>query len=1105
MFKIRKNTKKSICLSTVSTSSRVTVSELNVNFIYLDSGSVGRLNAFSAIPSSSTGLQFIIDSGCSHPLCNVKSAFQDLKPSKLPINVANGSVMFTAGIGSIGKFKDIFYVPDLTHNLLSVSYLNKLQYDVSFMSNGEVLLFHQSFRKPMIFGHLIQNDLFVTVPNALQLISSNQLESSNLSHQLSANLAPITSLLTKRSRHYFCNIWHQRLVHINDAYVDAMNRHKLYSGCEIPPTHEKDFCESCAMAKSTYVPFHRTLNSRHHNNLNPTSSDSRRSLSHTAKTQLRLWEIDNINLQPLQAFSCDIKGPLPKSQRNCQYCLIFTCIRSRYRFAYFMKAKSDTVDFTRSFIHQIRILKTNPEKIIFEDDSIRTDPPLSDLLNSFKILSIKSDNGGEFVSAQFENLLESNDINHATTTPHSPFQNGIAERSNRTIFEAAIAILHSSNSSVTLWPLAVRHVIYTLNRLPNHRLQLKSTPYSEVYKSIPNLSHLRSFGCNCYVRAPDTELLPLSLRGKKGKFVGYDGQSLSYLVLINGSIIKSHHVLFDEDMSNCYSSNNPTTLENDLNNLLQASTNPSTSSLSTSSIITSDLDSTEHVRSSEQPSESSNTILPDSQSSNPTFLSDATSTSTSGTFSSTRNHSVPPSELISTRTRKKLALADTLNVESSTYSPDSSISMSDGINALLSGKYWDSKFQFSPIIQALYADNAEEILNGPDGPFWLQAMIEEIKKLNSIGTWIVVNQLPPNAKPLQFKWVFKTKFDIFQNFIRKARLTIKGCGQRIGRDFEETFSPVVNMTSIRLVLSLATSEKMIIWQIDFTNAFPNAPIDEGINVFMHPPPQMNLPPGSFLRLLRSLYGLKQSSRNWNILLSKTLQDLGFTQLLSDSCLFVLNRPSSQSKIIVSVYVDDLLVASKFMDDIQWLISEFNKHFKTNAVPINKIVGFQCKYNSSEGIMTLDKNDYSFSIVKQYSALLTPIPFRNSPLDKNLKFSRADCPTTQEDKEYMRQFPFRNIIGALNYLAVSARPDISFSVNYLARFMDNPAYPHWLQLLNVLAYIRDHPLSSITYSASTFRHVIINDRLVPMRSNIPYVFVDADFASSDRDEGRSVTS
>lgn len=396
----------------------------------------------------------------------------------------------------------------------------------------------------------------------------------------------------------------------------------------------------------------------------------------------------------------------------------------------------------------------------------------------------------------------------------------------------------------------------------------------------------------------------------------------------------------------------------------------------------------------------------------------------------------------------------------------------------------------------------EDAATAHDAHLWNAAMQEEITKLQGINTWTIVDQLPEGRKPLKYKWVLKNKNDIFGKYIYKARLTIKGCGQKYGFDFDETFSPVAQLSAIRLVLSLAAAEGMTLWQFDVANAFANAELTGDMEIFMEPPTQMNLPNGTYLKLNRALYGLKQASREWNLLLNRTLISLGFKQLISDSCLFTINRNGEQ--IILAIYVDDIFVCSKSQDNIDWLYNALSTSFKVNATPLSTCVGFNITGSTSANSITINKDDYVKLLVEKYQHLIVSIPFRDTPLDPNIKLSRKQCPTTDEEKEMMSQLPYKQITGALNYLCCTLRADITFATHYLARFMDNPAPLHWQQLLLVLAYLRDHPHSYINYSANTTKYFELEGVTYPMLPNTLYCYVDADFASTDIDTRKSVT-
>lgn len=169
-------------------------------------------------------------------------------------------------------------------------------------------------------------------------------------------------------------------------------------------------------------------------------------------------------------------------------------------FLLFLKQKSDTVKATEKFI--------------------------SDVAPYGKIKFIRTDNGGEYISDDFNNLLVKNKIKHTYTCPYSPHQNGTAERSWRTLFDMARALLIESKLPKFLWPYAINTAAYIRNRCFVQRI--KDTPFHLITKITPDLSQLHIFGSVCYSYLNNGK--KLDPRSKKGYFVGYDKSSPSYLV-----------------------------------------------------------------------------------------------------------------------------------------------------------------------------------------------------------------------------------------------------------------------------------------------------------------------------------------------------------------------------------------------------------------------------------------------------------------------------------------------------------------------------------------------------------------------------------------------
>lgn len=272
----------------------------------------------------------------------------------------------------------------------------------------------------------------------------------------------------------------------------------------------------------------------------------------------------------------------------------------------------------------------------------------------------------------------------------------------------------------------------------------------------------------------------------------------------------------------------------------------------------------------------------------------------------------------------------------------------------------------------------------------------------------------------------------------KARLVAKGFTQQYGIDYDETFSPVIKMSSVRCLIALAASRKWPLFQLDVNNAFLHGDLSE--EVYMKIPPGISHKPNQVCRLRKSLYGLKQASRKWFEKLVRELLSLGYTESRNDYSLFI--KRSSTSITVVAVYVDDIIVTGDNYSEITDLKNHMHHIFSIKDLGIlHYFLGIEVGY-VTDGII-LSQKKFSNDILKDcdfdYSKpAVTPLPL-------NLKSSATNGPLYPHPEHY------RSIVGKLNYLT-NTRPDLSYAIQTLSQYMQAPRLPHFDALCHTVRYV-----------------------------------------------------
>ena len=313
--------------------------------------------------------------------------------------------------------------------------------------------------------------------------------------------------------------------------------------------------------------------------------------------------------------------------------------------------------------------------------------------------------------------------------------------------------------------------------------------------------------------------------------------------------------------------------------------------------------------------------------------------------------------------------------------------------------------------------------------------------------------LPKGANIVGCRWVYTLKKDAMGNIVRyKARLVAQGFSQTPGVDFFDTYAPVAKMASVRTTLAKAAQCDDEIHQIDIKNAFLNAEFEEREVVYMHFLPKITVmdEKDKVLHLLRPIYGLHQSACNWYKMLNATLKKrLGMTVCEVDQAVFFFRK--NKDLIVIVTHVDDLMIVTSTVDLMKKVKDEISKDFRiTDLGEIHWILGFEVKRDREKCTISLSQALYIKVILQHYG--FENIKPRATPMDPNTKLSKSDAPKTSKEFVEMKNRPYCESVGSLNFAANGTRVDIAYIVGILLKYLDNPGPMHWEAVKWVFAYL-----------------------------------------------------
>lgn len=357
----------------------------------------------------------------------------------------------------------------------------------------------------------------------------------------------------------------------------------------------------------------------------------------------------------------------------------------------------------------------------------------------------------------------------------------------------------------------------------------------------------------------------------------------------------------------------------------------------------------------------------------------------------------------------------------------------------------------------------EEAMESEQKREWIDAMDDEMKSLHENHTYELV-KLPKGKRALKNRWIYRVKQEHNSRLRYKARLVVKGFSQRKGVDFDEIFSPVVKMSSIRVVMGLAASLDLEIEQMDVKTAFLHGDLQE--EIYMEQPEGFTAKGKEeyVCKLNKSLYGLKQAPRQWYMKFESVMGEQGYIKTNTDHCVF-FKRFGDDDFIILLLYVDDMLVVGRNMSRINQLKKQLSTSFDMKDLgPAEQILAMRIVRRREERKIFLSQEKYILKVLQRFKTENAKVV--SSPLPPGVKLSREQCPSTCEKKEYMQKVPYSSAVGSLMYAMICTRPDIAHAVSVVSRFLSNPGKEHWNAVKWIMRYLRGTSNFGLCFGSDT---------------------------------------
>jgi hypothetical protein len=744
-------------------------------------------------------------------------------------------------------------------------------------------------------------------------------------------------------------LWHQRLGHINDQDLQRLAA-TPGTGVTLPADGSgRPPCDTCHIGKARAQPHP------------PAAALDTAVTGHT-------WHLDRAEF--------GVRGA-----DGSYYALLFTDEATRLTFGHCTSNKRDAVEGVELLREELLV----PEALHMH--------------------RLRCDGAGDFEPLHAHAAAAGYRV--VNSAPHTPQTNGIAERKVQEIKKVARCCMAAAALPQFLWPYAVQHAIYLLNRRPTRALAGK-TPLEAWSGAVPDLTRLRIFGCNAFVRAEGANKRALTA-GWRGRYLGHSQRAPGAFLVYNEStrqIITTRNVTFLETPLGVAPASGDTEARA-ADAADTGSADPSAGS-----------GAGEGAPAAGAPQGVAQQLADVAQ---PAAAQQPLAQQDDGDRGGGSDAPRGP-DLGSGRTRSGRG-----------YTPaDLAAVVGEGVVDVPERVTEPASYK--------------EACAGAHSGLWRAAMEREYSELEGHGTWELIpqSQVPAGAQVLGSGWAYKDKGVERPAHLRfKARVVARGCQQRPG-SYGEAFAPTADMSAVRTVLALAAAQGWEVSASDVHNAFCQSTLPHA--VYMRQPEGFarigdNGKP-LIMRLRKSLYGLHESANLWHETIKAALRKLGYEESTQHACVF--KHPTTG--IIQVVYVDDNLhTGTSDAGALRAAVRELGGVFSIKELGFPQtFLGMELERRSGGGL-ALTQRGYTERVLKEHGMLAAHgacTPAAGSALvdDQSPPLLPGAAAT------------YRTLMGELGWLALCTRPDIAFAVSQLQRYTSAPLECHMEGAKRILRYL-----------------------------------------------------